>query len=299
MFKLICDLTKEYYGSENETAITVLRYSDCNPCGAVGYNLTSSSNDNSLLVSTQVAAKWSMNALSPYNSAYSETYAQLLPKEDLSAYKYIGLFEDNNQFHGVIMLGSSHKVTPIYESIYNGDKLIWNKLNYLQFSASVDLQLGIFKQMETEQFGNAHIIDSYFLDYIKTNGWNECSSVESYGDRNTDNYADYVSSVKAQVKKKIIKELESTVRICKVDGKNIAMVGQDGVQQDIEDVCHQLGGKFPSIYETVEEICKGGVASKLSLLSFGNEVFSVTCENYQETLPEIGLGLAGTVNEEL
>ena len=80
---------------------------------------------------------------------------------------------------------------------------------------------------------------------------------------------------------------DEIIRACKTDW------------QDIEDVCHQLGGKFPSIYETVEEICKGGVASKLSLLSFGNEVFSVTCENYQETLPEIGLGLAGTLNEEL
>lgn len=295
MFKLICGLEKVNL-LVNKTAIDILKYSNCEPCGTVNYKLTSSSNDNSLSVSFDIAGKWSRNGLSPHNPAYKDTYEKLLPKEDLSNYNYIGLFEDNNQLPDVLRVNSDHNVAPIYESIQNDDEEIWYKSNYLKFPISVNLQPGIFKQVMTESLGKQHVIDQYFLNYIKENGWNECISIENHEALSND-YADYVNGAKDKAKTILIETLDSKIRICNVDGANVAMTGFGNVQQDIEDMCHQLGGTFPSIYERIEALCDQEGKSDLRLV--GNEVFNITCGNYHETLPEIGFELAGVSHEEL
>jgi hypothetical protein len=295
MFKLICDLEKASLFA-NETSVEILRYSGCEPCGTVNYKLTSSSNDNLLFVIFDIAAKWSRNALSPHNPAYKDTYNKLLPQEDLSLYKYIGLFEDNNRLPDVLRVNSDHNVAPIYESIQNNDEEIWHKSNYLNFPISVKLQPGIFKQVMTESLGKQYVIDSYFLNYTKGSSWHECISIENH-EALSNNYTDYINSVKDEVKTKLIEVLDSEIKICNIDGVNVAMVGVANAQQDIESMCHELGGRFPSIYEIVKKLCDKEVKSDLSLV--GNEAFNVTCGNYHETLPEIGFELAGVAHEEL
>jgi hypothetical protein len=295
MFKLICDLKKTSLFA-NDTSVEILRYSDCEPCGTVNYKLTSSSNDNSPFVIFDIAAKWSTNALSPYNPAYKETYDKLLPQEDLSLYKYIGLFEDNNRLPDVLRVNSDHNVAPIYESIQNNDEEIWHKSNYLNFPISVKLQPGIFKQVMTQSLGKQYVIDSYFLNYTKGSSWHECISIENQEALSND-YTDYTNSVKDEVKTKLIEVLDSEIKICNIDGANVAMVGAASAQQDIESMCHELGGRFPSIYEIVKKLCDKEVKSDLPLV--GNEAFNITCGNYHETLPEIGFELAGVAHEEL
>ncbi len=281
MFKLICDLTKQYYGAANETGSTILKYDNCKPCATVSYKLTSSSNDNSLSIAQKAVERWNMNGLNPANPAYRETYNKLLPKEDLSTYKYIGLFEDNNNQITMSTIGVGIAI-PIYESIYNGDEKIWNKASYLQFSTSVTLQPGIFEQKETKEYSQ---IDTYFLSYIRENGWNECDPMIAYSGNSYDHYLD---NLRNQVKNTLIKGLSSPeLRMCRVGDDNIAMTGSKDAQEDVKIICHQMGGRFLSTYEVYAEICKKGLKSTLS--SIGNEAFKVTCDNYQETLPEIGL----------
>lgn len=282
MFKLICDLTKQYYKPANETDSTILKYENCKSCATVNYKLTSSSNENSLPAATKAVEIWGMNGLNPANPQYRETYNKLLTEEDLSTYKNIVLFEDNNKLAAAMNLGQTGGLVPIYESIFSGDTKIWEKANYLRFPNSVTFQPGIFYQEETSKNSQ---IDRFFINYIRENGWNECSSMIS--DRGY-SYDHYLDNLRNKVKSTLIKALSSTkLRVCKVGDVSVAMTSSENAQEDVEIICHQMGGRLPSTYEVYTEICEKGLLTHLA--SIGNEAFKVTCDNYQETLPQIGL----------
>ena len=293
-----------------ETTV-ILQYINCRPESLSHINLTSTSHQQDDDISQAIAEKMSNSGLNPHNPSYKEIYAKFTSGEaSISDSKYILICEDNrygisnfpksahNQNKEMLYAKEGHSVAFLYESIFeNGDNMLWGKYNYVYFQkGKPSLQPGIMKEVTSGEFTESFHLDSYFRAYLLNDHPHFKHGSESYiytysNDTEvlhpfSETYGGYLlflrNAVIADVKKGFAQLLN-----CEVNGANFVFIdaSSDASQtQDIKNMCSWLGGKIPSLVEAIQEVCS---MANREQVSFGNEAFNITCDNFQTVLHEL------------